>query len=247
MGRLGFGLADVSAVAQELTAGGCCSVEGFMTHLAVADEDRAFTEHQLDLFDQALLGLQQVGIRPRWVHAAASAGLAFLRPSHTLARPGLLLYGLQPRPLSPPVAVRPVMRLSARVALVKSVPPGASISYGRRWRAERDARIATLPIGYADGVPRTEAMSKTGYLTIGTRRAPVCGTVCMDLTMIDVTAWPDVVAGAEATVFGDEPLAWDVAEWSGTNAWQVLTAVGPRVPRIYHRDGRILSVSHPLS
>jgi alanine racemase len=116
------------------------------------------------------------------------------------------------------------------------------VSYGGRWVAPRPSRIATVPLGYADGVPRTDRMREEGRMLVRGRRAPVVGTVCMDLTMLDVTDRPEVVEGDEAVLFGDDPTAWDVAERAGTNAWEVLTSVGPRVPRVYVEGGRVVGV-----
>jgi alanine racemase len=128
------------------------------------------------------------------------------------------------------------------VSLVKEVAPGTAVSYGGRWVARRPARIATLPLGYADGVPRTEGMRDHGRFVIGGHDAPVAGTVCMDLTMADVTDAPGVREGDEAVLLGDAPDAWELADRAGTTAWQVLTAIGPRVPRVYVRDGRVVGV-----
>lgn len=242
MSRLGFAPSALNGVAARLADAGHVNVVGVTTHLASADEDAGLTTEQLDRFEGAVETLRARGLRPRWIHAANTPGLAHLRPSHTLARPGLLLYGVPSRPLSPPVAVRPVMTVAARVSLVKEVGPGTGVSYGRRWVADRASRIATLPLGYADGVPRTRAMSEGGSFTIRGRRVPVAGTVCMDLTMVDVTMHPEVVEGDEAVLFGDEPTVWEVADRAGTNAWQVLTSVGPRVPRVYVEEGRIVDV-----
>lgn len=241
MSRLGFTRDAFVAAGQRLAAAGV-AVEGAMTHLASADEDAGVTARQLDAFDAAVEALESRGVRPRWVHAANSAGLAFVRPHHTLVRPGLLVYGIRPRPLSPNVEVAPVMTLSTRIALVKDVPAGTPVSYGGRWVAPRPSRIATLPIGYADAVPRTRAMSEGGVFFVRGKPAPVAGTVCMDLTMLDVTDRPDVSEDDEAVLFGDAPSAWDVADRAGTIAWQVLTGVGSRVPRVYVRGGRVVGV-----
>jgi len=242
MGRLGFPLARVEDAAASLAGSGRVELAGLMTHLACADEDAAFTERQLDRFDQAVHLLAARGLRPRHVHAANSAGLAFLRPTHTLVRPGLLLYGVRPRPLSPDLPVQPVMSLSARIVFVKEVPAGTTVSYGARWVAARPSRVATIPLGYADGVPRTRVMSETGVFLARGERIPIAGTVCMDLTMADVTDHPAVEGGDEAVLFGDEPGAWEVAECAGTNAWDVLTSVGGRVPRVYVEGGRVVAV-----
>ena len=245
MTRLGFGPAELAGVAERLLATGRIEITGLMTHLATADEDADFAREQLDRFDEAISDLAQRGIRPKWIHAASSAGLCHLRPTHTLARPGLLLYGLRPRPLAPDIPVRPVMSLRAGISALKEIGAGTTVSYGRRWLATRRSRIATLPLGYADGVPRTQAMEQRGQLSIRGRRVPVAGPVCMDLTMLDVTDHPDVADGDEAIVFGEDPTAWDVAEWAGTTVWQVLTGVGPRVPRVYVEDGAIVGFESP--
>jgi alanine racemase len=241
MSRLGFDEEAFVQAATRLSEAGL-ELEGAMTHLACADESADATERQLDRFDAAVAALAARGIRPPLVHAANSAGLAFVRATHTLARPGLLLYGLPTRPLGPDVAVRPVMTVSANVALVKEIPVGTAVSYGARWTAARPSRIATVPLGYADGVPRTDAMRTSGAFALPSGLAPVAGTVCMDLTMLDVTDLADVREGDEAVLLGDSPTAWDVAERAGTNAWQVLTAIGRRVPRVYVEGGRVVSV-----
>lgn len=241
MGRLGFAPDALVEAALRLRDSGI-QVEGVMTHLASADEDATVTARQLDRFDDAVARLAARGLRPPLVHACNSAGLASVRKTHTLVRPGLLVYGVRPRPLSPEIEVKPVMQVSADIALVKAVPPGTRVSYGGRWVAERPSRIATIPIGYEDGVPRTDRMRDEGAFRVGPGRVRVAGTVCMDLTMADVTDRPDIVDGTEAVLFGDDPHAWDLAAWAGTTSWEILTGVGSRVPRVYVRDGRIVHV-----
>jgi alanine racemase len=241
MSRLGFAAEAFVEASLRLSDAGI-EVEGVLTHLACADESTEVSARQLDRFDEAVAALGRRGLRPNLVHVASSAGLTARRPGHTLVRPGLLLYGLKTRPLGPDLAVRPVMTVSADISLVKEVPAGTPVSYGGRWVASRPSRIATVPLGYADGVPRSSAMAERGAFVVRGRRARVAGTVCMDLTMLDVTDDGAVREGDEAVLFGDEPTAWDVADWAGTNAWQVLTAIGPRVPRVYVEGGRILEV-----
>lgn len=243
MSRLGFSLREIEPMVHRLEDSGVVEIEGVMTHLASADEDAVATERQLDLFDEAIMRLSALGVRPRLIHAANSAGLAFIRESHTAVRPGLLLYGVPPRPLSPSIDVKPAMELRARVARIATVPPGAGVSYGGRFVASKDTRIATLNAGYADGLPRTDAMRERGFARFGDTRLPVAGTVCMDLTMLDASGAPTLAEGDEVTLFGAAPSAWDVAAWAGTNAWQVLTAVGPRVPRRYRLGGQDVDAS----
>jgi alanine racemase len=240
MSRLGFSIRELEPVIHRLEDTGSVQIEGLMTHLACADEDEIATARQLDVFEEAIARLQTLGVRPPLIHAANSAGMAFARSSHTAVRPGLALYGLLPRPLSPTIDVQPAMELRARVALVKTVAARAPVSYGGRFVAARESRIATINAGYADGVPRTDAMREQGTVRHGAASLKVAGTVCMDLTMLDATDDRSLEAGSEVIVFGDAPTAWDVAAWAGTNAWQILTGVGPRVPRRYVLGGEIV-------
>ena len=238
MSRLGFPLREIEPAVHRLEDSENVRIEGLMTHLATADEDALSTERQLDRFDEAIARLQTLGVRPPLIHAANSAGLSFVRESHTAVRPGLLLYGVRPRPLSPAVDVRPAMTLSARVGLVKTVPRGTAVSYGGRFVAPADMRVATINAGYADGIPRTAAMRERGVVRHLGRPLRVAGTVCMDLTTLDASAAPDIKAGDDVTLLGDAPDAWDLAEWAGTNAWAALTSIGARVPRRYRLGGR---------
>jgi alanine racemase len=240
MSRLGFRIPEIEPAIHRLEDAGGLHIEGLMTHLASADEDEIATARQLDLFDEAIMRLETLGVRPSLIHAANSAGMAFLRKTHTAVRPGLLLYGVAPRPLSPVIAVKPAMELRARVALVKTVAAGSPVSYGGKFVAERETLIATINAGYADGIPRTDAMRTKGALRHGEHALPVAGTVCMDLTMLDATSAPALAAGDEVTVFGEAPTAWELAGWAGTNAWQVLTGVGSRVPRRYTMHGEVV-------
>ena len=127
------------------------------------------------------------------------------------------------------------------------MPAGTTVSYGGRWVAPGPSRIATVPLGYADGVPRTDRMREDGRMFVRGGRTPVAGTVCMDLTMLDVTDRPEVVEGDEAMLFGDDPTAWDLADRAGTNAWEILTRVGARVPRVYVEGGRVVGVESRYS
>jgi alanine racemase len=237
MSRLGFSVREIETAIHRIEDAEGIHVEGLMTHLASADEDPEATARQLDEFEEAIARVETLGVRPNLVHAANSAGMLSLRESHTAVRPGLLLYGVKPRPLSPETAVRPAMEFRVRVAQVKTIAAGTAVSYGGRFVAAAETRIATLCAGYADGIPRTDRMRQEGSLRRGRTALPVAGTVCMDLTMVDATAAPDLKAGDEVTVMGDAPSAWDLADWAGTNAWQILTGVGGRVPRRYRLNG----------
>jgi alanine racemase len=211
-----------------------------MTHLATADEDADFTREQLDRFDEVVRPRRR-GDRPKWIHAASSAGLLTCGPRHP-RQARLLLTACDPA--AGPDARSDRSRVSRPYpALRRSTPARPSL-----WPAlarERKSRIATVPLGYADGVPRTQAMEQRGQLSLHGRRVPVAGPVCMDLTMLDVTDHAGVADGDEVVVFGADPTAWDVADWAGTTVWQVLTGVGLRVPRAYVEDGAIVGVESP--
>jgi alanine racemase len=226
MNRLGFRLSEMEPALHLLEEAKAIEIEGLMTHLASADSDELETRRQLDLFEEAIARAATLGVRPRYVHAANSAGLAFLRPSHTAVRPGLALYGVRPRPLAPALEVQPALEVRARIAMVKTIPPGATVSYGGRFRAPAALHLATLGLGYADGVPRTARMRETGYVSARGKRLPVAGEVCMDYLMADATNAPDLAVGELVTVLGPDPNAWDLATWAGTTAWQVLVGFG---------------------
>jgi alanine racemase len=240
MSRLGFSVREIESIVHRVEDAPGISIEGLMTHLAAADEDRVATARQLDVFEEFIARLQTLGVRPRLIHAANSAGMSSQRDSHTAVRPGLLLYGLAPRPLSPDIVVKPALEIRARVALLKTVGAGTPVSYGGKFVADRESRIATINIGYADGVPRTSAMQERGVVVRNKMAIRVAGTVCMDLTMLDATGATDLAAGDEVTVLGESPTAWDLADWAGTNAWQILAGIGGRLPRRYTLRGEIV-------
>jgi len=160
-----------------------------------------------------------------------------------MVRPGLLLYGAYPEPgLREKVTVRPAMTFKTQVLYVKSLPPGSPVSYGRTFHTKRASRIATLPVGYADGYRRD--LSNRGWVLIRGLEAPVVGNVTMDLIMVDVTDIPDVSEGDEVILFGPTegnclPVE-DLAGEIGTISYELLCAVSRRVPRIYTRSGKIV-------
>jgi alanine racemase len=211
---------------------------GVWTHLAVADEpDNPFTEEQLDRFDRVRAALEAGGIDCGTVHAANSAGaIAHPRARHDLVRCGIALYGVAPSgELDGSIELSPVMSVKARVSMVRHVPAGDGISYGLRYRFERPSTVATVPLGYADGVPRALSAGG-GEVLIGGRRRPIAGTVTMDQLMVD--CGPDSVARGDEVVLigaqGTERITAD--EWAqrvGTIAYEIVCGIGPRVPRVH--------------
>lgn len=238
MGRLGLPPEAVLPLLQSPAFQGPLQAEGLMTHLADADnDDHDFTRGQIARLREVVSRLAAAGLAIPAVHAANSAGIIAHPLSHlTLVRPGLILYGYPPRPgLDPGLDLRPVLTLRTRVAQLRDLRAGDSVSYGRTHRAPRASRIAVLPIGYADGYSR--ALSNRGAVLIKDRRAPIVGRVCMDMTMVDVTEISGVAVGEPVVVIGRQGTdcisAAEVAGWLETIPYEVLCAIGTRVPRLY--------------
>ncbi|MCZ7527539.1 MAG: alanine racemase [Acidimicrobiia bacterium] len=225
-------LAELVASRDELVLEGCC------THFAVADEpDHPSTAGQRRVFEQVLSALEETGRRPPVVHAANSAAAVLLPETrYDLVRAGIALYGLPPAPaLAGRLPLRPALSLRALVSHVKILEAGSRVSYGLRYEMGRRARVATVPIGYADGVPRALAASG-GEVLVGGARRPIAGTVTMDQLMVDVGDDP-VAVGDEVVLLGrqggEEITATEWAERVGTIAYEVVCQIGPRVPRRY--------------
>jgi alanine racemase len=228
MGRLGCPPAEAPALARRIAASSRLRLAGVFTHFAASESDEAFTREQFERFQRTLEALD---VDPGLRHAANS-GAALRYPEMALdaVRCGIAIYGCEWP------ALRPALRLRALVTQVKDVPEGSSVGYGRAWTASRPTRVATVAIGYEDGVMR--ARSNRGSVAIRGRRAPVIGRVSMDQLTADVTGIEGVRAGDVATLIGDGIRAEEVAEWSGTISYEVLTGIGSRVRRIYLGDRR---------
>jgi alanine racemase len=239
MGRVGFLESQLDQIKAVSRLPGLI-IDGIFTHFAVADEpDPSYTLAQLNLFNKLLVELKGMGIEPRFIHAANSAGIIQYPDAHfNLVRPGLMLYGMYPSThiSRERVKLTPAMSFKARVAFIKKVPKGTSISYGCTYQAPEERVIATLPLGYADGYPRL--LSNCGQVLINGRLAPVVGRVCMDQTMVDVTHLDGIKVGDETVLFGYDghggllPVE-EVAEKVGTINYEMVCKVSYRVPRIY--------------
>jgi alanine racemase len=238
MGRVGIAPDQAPGVAARIAALSGVRLDGVMTHFAEAEaEDQGFTRAQLASFTATVEALRAAGVRPALRHAANSAALLYVPEARLdLVRPGIMLYGCHPRGGgSRDPVLAPALRLRTAVSQVKDVPRAGSVSYGRTFIALRDTRVATLPLGYADGASR--ALSNRGQVLIRGRRVPIIGRVCMDMLMVDATTIPDVAIGDEAVLIGSqgdsEISADEVAALLGTISYEVLCRIGPRVPRVY--------------
>ncbi len=243
MHRVGAAPADAVGLASAVAASDALDLEGVFTHFAVADEpDDAYTAGQLERFRRVLAELADAGIRPPMIHAANSAG-ALWHPAArmSLVRCGIALYGLAPCADglgdATVAALRPALALRARVSHVKTLEAGERVSYGLRYRLPERAVVATVPLGYADGVPRRYGLAG-GQVLIGGRRCPVAGTVTMDQFVVDCGPDAEVAVGDEVVLIGrqgDESVsAWDWAATMDTISYEVVCGLGPRVPRVHH-------------
>lgn len=219
-------------------------VEGLFTHLATADEvDVSGDELQLARFAEVL---RAVPDPPRLVHAAASGGTAAFGPipGCTAIRPGVSLYGLHTAShLEGALTLRPALEWRSRIHRVTAVPKGTGVSYGLEYRLPRDGRIATVPVGYGDGFPRS--LGRRGRVLVGGRALPLAGRVAMDLVMLDVTDLPTARESDEVVMIGAQDgarqTADDLATAAGTISYEIVTGIRRRVPRRYHRGGRLVA------
>jgi alanine racemase len=241
MTRLGAEPADVPALMRAVRGIAGLEVAGVFSHLASADAvDTASARAQIDRFRAAVDALATDGGRPPLVHLANSAAVIAAKAAHgTMVRPGIMLYGYAPAPhLAAAAGVRPALRFRTAVAQVRRVPGGTPVGYGGTFVTARPSTIAVLPAGYADGYHRL-ASNRASVLIRG-RRVPVAGRVCMDHTMIDVTDVGDVKPGEPVVLFGSQGGATlgadEVGGWCETIAYEMLTSVGRRVPRVYVED-----------
>lgn len=223
LGRYGAQPAEFAEMARWVTSSPGLELAGTWSHLATADSDQDYARRQLDRFRAATEGLP--GIR----HLSGSSGLVHPEMAFDAVRVGIAMYGCED-----PV-LEPVLRLRARVAQLKAVAAGEPIGYGRTWTATSQARIATVSIGYADGVHRVR--SNRGEVLVRGRRVPLVGRVSMDSITLDVSAVPELEVGDPATLIGadgEERIgAEEVGAWSETISYEVLTAIGRRVERVY--------------
>lgn len=231
-------LDDLLVAVARAQADGAIEVVGMMTHFAYADSPEHPTiARQLDAFRESLRRARGHGITPQVRHCANSAATLTLPDSHfDLVRPGIACYGLTPVPeLGGPerFGLVPAMSLVSRVALTKAVHAGESVSYGHLWTATRDEHLALVPIGYADGIPR--AASNRGAVLVGGERRPIAGRVCMDQFVVTCPA--GVAPGDEIVLFGPgsrgEPTAQDWADAVDTLSYEIVTRIGPRIPRVH--------------
>lgn len=227
--------------------------EGIFTHFAVADEcedGKDFTLNQYKAFEYTVDKLKEMGVEFSITHCSNSGAiLDYPQMKLSMVRAGIVLYGFAPSDkLRDRLDLEPIMRLKTMVSYVKEIKKGTTVSYGRTFTADRDMKIATVPVGYADGYIR--AFAKDGYMFIKGQKAKIIGRICMDQTLLDVTDIEGVEIGNVCVLFGNgrggEPTAYDVAAWGNTINYEIVCSVSKRVPRLYRRDGVTVEVMYKI-
>lgn len=239
MGRIGF-TADDSSVHDILHIAGLqgLDIKGIFSHLATADsKDKSYAKQQIDAFKRYTDRLKQEGLSIPIRHLANSAAIMDLPEAQfEMVRSGIITYGLYPSDevQKERLSLVPAMRLISRISFLKSIPAGSSVSYGRTFISSKEIRVATVPIGYADGYSRL--LSNRAYAVVNHIRVPLIGRVCMDQCMFDVSEVPDVKVGDEIILFGrpeDGVTADHLAAWMDTINYEIVCMPGSRIPRFY--------------
>lgn len=215
-------------------------IEGIFSHFATSDEaDQSYTLLQYNRFMDVVKGLEEKGVKIPIKHICNSAGIMMYPEMHLdMVRPGVILYGMYPSDEvdKSRLALIPAMTLKARISYVKEVESGRGVSYGKEYITEGVTKIATVPIGYADGYLRK--LAKNGKMIAGGESVPIIGRICMDQCMIDVTNVHNINKGDEAIIFGREGVTIDdLAKWLETINYEVSCLIGKRIPRIYTKNG----------
>ena len=250
MGRIGY--QDAESAVQDLKKIKelpMIEIEGVFTHFANADtEDKTFTMKQIEKFEEIVGAMEEAGISFKLKHCSNSAGIIELsNHKFNLVRAGIISFGMWPsnEVKKDVVLLKPILSLKSHVVYVKEVPAGTPVSYGSTWTATEKRRIATIPVGYGDGYPRS--LSNKGYVLIKGCKVPIVGRVCMDQLMVDVTDVPEEVKrGDRVTLIGQEGehtiSAEELGDLSGRFNYELMCDLGNRIARIYYKDGKIKEI-----
>ena len=224
-------------------------IEGIFSHFSTSDEyDDSYTQLQFSRFTDVTERLEKAGLHIPIRHICNSAGIMMFPEMHLdMVRPGVILYGMYPSDEvdKSRLDLRPAMTLKARITLVKEVEEGRGVSYGKEYITDRVTKIATVPIGYADGYLR--ALAAEGKMMVHGQKVPIIGRICMDQCMIDVTNVNNIERGDEVILFSDTGITVDdLAKWLGTINYEVTCVIGKRIPRIYKKNGEAVKVLNYL-
>ncbi len=238
MSRIGFQVTEKEAdEVARITSLENIVIEGVFTHFARADEiDKTYMNDQLNKFKLMVKYLSDRGIEPEYIHCCNSAATMDMEPIYgNLVRAGVILYGMMPSDeMKDTLGLKPLMTLKSHIVHIKKLEKNRSISYGGTFVTDKDTLVATIPVGYGDGYPRS--LSNTGYVLIRGKKAPILGRVCMDQFMVDVTDIDGVMLRDEVTLIGrdgDEIITMEqLGELSGRFNYELACDIAPRVPRV---------------
>lgn len=233
MGRTGIEIKELEEILSEIKTYSNIDVQGVYTHFAVADVDKEFTEKQIEIFENSVEIVKKYFPNIKYIHSSASNGLLnFGSKVCNLVRPGIIMYGYEAcNSTLNKIKLYPITKLKSKISFIKTIEKGTSISYGRTFVAEKEMKIATVGIGYADGIRRE--LSNKGEVVINGKKASIVGTICMDSFMVDIT---DINAK-----IGDDVFIWDndiikledVAKKCNTINYEILSTISDRVPRVF--------------
>ena len=233
MGRVGKNPSEMLEFCKAIRKLSNINIEGIYTHFSSADSDQEYTKMQVNQFNNVLDVLEEEGFTFKYIHTSASSGILNVKNTRfNMVRPGIITYGYMPnKEMKNNIGLQPCAKLISHVVFVKEVEAGASISYSRTYIAKEKRKIATIPLGYADGVRRL--LSNRGRVYINGKYAPIVGNVCMDNFMVDVTGI-DVNVGDEVAIWNNENITVEeIADLCGTINYEILCGISARVKRIY--------------
>ena len=231
MGRTGVDLENLDSFIEKIKENSNIKVEGVYTHLSSADEDFEYTRIQLEKFEKGVEKVKE-NFDIKYVHSLASNGIInFKEYQHNLVRPGIIMYGYESgNGIKEKIDLKPVATLKSKITFLKEVEENTSISYGRRYITKRKSKIATVPIGYADGLRRV--LSNVGEVIINNQKAPIVGSICMDSFMVDVTDLENVNIGDDVYIWNNKNITLEeIAKKCDTINYEILSTIGKRVPR----------------
>lgn len=234
MNRTGINPKDLKEFINTIKQYPNIQVEGIYTHLSSADYDSKYTHHQLNKFKQAVLYAKSLLGEIKYIHACASNGLLnYPTDICNLVRPGLILYGYESfNNIKEKINIKPICKLKSKITFLKIVEEGTSISYSRTYTTTKKTKIATIPIGYADGLPRS--LSNKGKVIVNNQLVPIIGNICMDSFMVDVTHINNVHIGDDVYIWDNKLITVeDIAKATNTINYEILCTISSRVPRIY--------------
>lgn len=232
MGRTGINLKDLEEFILEVKKNKNIELEGMYSHLSSADFDEEYTISQISKFEEAKNIVEENFESIKYFHISASNGiLNYKQGLYNLVRPGIIMYGY-PSFEGVKIDLKPIAKLKSKITFLKEVDEGISISYSRKFITTRKTKIATIPIGYADGIRRI--LTNNGEVVIKGKKAPIIGTVCMDSFMVDITDIPDVILNDDVYIWDNDIITLeDVAKKCETINYEILCTISDRVPRIF--------------